>query len=108
MGRYYFGRKSDEEYYLNLAGRPKPANSFSRYRGVSKNSNSRLPYRAAFKYKGRTYYLGAYATELEAAEAYNKAAVCVIGDFALLNELPQKDPEVKPSSEQTERNLPEV
>ncbi len=108
MGRYYFGKKSDKEYYLNLANRPKPKSSFSQYRGVSKTTNPHRPYGGSFKYKGRIYYIGTYATELEAAEAYNKAASAVIGDFALLNELPQKDPETESPAEQTEGNLPEV
>jgi hypothetical protein len=108
MGNYYVGNKSDKEYYLSLANRPKPKASFSQYRGVSKTTNPRRPYRVSFKYKGRIYYIGTYATELEAAEAYNKAASAVIGDFALLNELPQKDSETKPPTEPTEGDLPGV
>lgn len=108
MSRYYYGNKSDKEYYLNMANRPKPKNSFSKYRGVAKNTNSNNPYRASFKYKGRTYYLGAYATELEAARAYNKAAAVVIGEFALLNELPEEDPQTESPAEQTEGGVSEM
>jgi hypothetical protein len=105
MGMYYYGKKSDKEYYLKMAGRPKPKNSFSKYRGVSKNTNPNHPYRASFKFKGRTYYLGAYETELEAARAYNKAASAVIGDFALLNELPEESSEIEPPAEQAKGDV---
>ncbi len=108
MGKYFYGNKSDKEYYLNMASRPKPKNSFSKYRGVSKNTNPNHPYRAAFKYKGRSYYLGSFKTELEAARAYNKAVSAVIGDFALLNELPNQEAETESSVEQTDGDLPRV
>jgi hypothetical protein len=80
----------DEEYYLSMANRPLPKNKFSKYRGVNKNSNPDKPYRVCFKYKGVNYYIGAYVDELEAARAYNKAAKAVIGEHAMLNEIPNE------------------
>jgi hypothetical protein len=47
-------------------------------------------YRAVLTYKGRRYYLGNYKDELDAARAYNKAALAIIGDYALINELPEE------------------
>lgn len=82
---------SDKDYYLSMAGRPLPKGKFSQYRGVQKNSNPKRPYRAAFRYKGKQYMLGAFETEIEAALAYNKAALAVIGEYALLNEVPNDD-----------------
>jgi len=32
-----------------------------------------------------------HANEIDAARAYNKAALAIIGDFALLNEIPGDD-----------------
>lgn len=105
-GYYYSGRKPDKDYYLVLASRPKPKDSFSKYRGVSRNGNPALPYRAAFKYQGRSYYLGAFATELEAAAAYNKGVLRVIGDHAILNELPSESSTSELPSETTARDVP--
>lgn len=79
---------NDRDYYLSQAARPLPKNKFSQYRGVQKASNPDKPYRASFRYKGKQYYIGMYADELEAARAYNRAVLAVIGDYAILNELP--------------------
>lgn len=87
----YFKRKmTDEEYYLSMANRPLPKNKFSKYRGVNKNSNPEKPYRVCFKYKGINYYIGAYADEIEAALTYNRAAKAVVGEHAILNEIPNE------------------
>lgn len=86
MPSYYRKKLSDREFYLSQAQRPLRANKFSRYRGVTKGSPTH-PYRACLTHKGQRYYLGNYATELEAARAYNDAALRIIGDFALLNDL---------------------
>ena len=84
----YFNRTTSEEaYYLSLANRPKRAGAASVYRGVSRSTNPRLPWRAALGYRGRRYYLGVYATEREAAEAYNRAALRIIGAHAVINEI---------------------
>lgn len=40
---------------------------------------------AEIKYKGKSYHLGAFKTEKEAAIEYNKAAILLFGDFALQN-----------------------
>lgn len=88
----YFKRKmTDEEYYLSMANRPLPKNKFSKYRGVNKNNNPAKPYRVCFKHKGINYHIGAYADEVEAALAYNKAAKIVIGKHALLNDIPSEN-----------------
>jgi hypothetical protein len=41
-------------------------------------------------HKGKRYYLGSFATELEAAKAYNKAALAIIGSYAIINQLPEE------------------
>ncbi len=90
MSRYFKRKMTDEDYYLSMANRPLPKNKFSKYRGVNKNNNPAKPYRVCFKYKGINYYIGAYADELEAARAYNRAAKAIIGEHALLNQLPNE------------------
>ena len=40
-------------------------------------------------YRGGRYYLGNYATEREAALAYNRAALRLIGEHAVINEVPE-------------------
>jgi hypothetical protein len=85
---YFNCTTTREAYYLSLANRPRRANASSPYRGVSRSTNPKLPWRAALGYRGRRYYLGMFATELEAAKAYNRAALRIIGDHAVINPLP--------------------
>jgi hypothetical protein len=85
----YLTRKmSDKDFYLSQASRPRPANAFSQYRGVSKGNKGM--YRAMLTYKGRRYYLGNHEREEDAARAYNKAALAIIGEHALINQLPEE------------------
>jgi len=59
----------------------------SKYKGVqfqpyrSKGNE----YLAMIRYAGKTYHLGTYATEEEAALAYDKKAIELAGEFALTN-----------------------
>jgi hypothetical protein len=45
---------------------------------------------AVLTFKGKRYYLGTYEQEIDAARAYNKAALAIIGDYALINELSEE------------------
>lgn len=87
MASYLFSNRSDREVYLSLANRPRKQNAASQYRGVSKTTNPNRPFRAALKHKGQHHYLGTYKTEREAAEAYNKAALSIVGEYAVINDL---------------------
>lgn len=89
MVSYLTRKMTDKDFYLSQASRPRPANAYSKYRGVSRGNKDM--YRAMLTYKGKRYYLGMHANEIDAARAYNKAALAIIGDFALLNELPDDD-----------------
>jgi len=85
MGYYLNKRKTEAEIYQKLAKRPPNKNKTSKYRGVGKNSNPNKPFRATLNYQGKKYYFGAFETEIEAAIAYNEAAVKIIGAHAVLN-----------------------
>jgi hypothetical protein len=85
----YLSRKmSDKDFYLSQASRPRPANAFSQYRGVSKGNKGM--YRATLIHKGKRYYLGNHEKEIDAALAYNKAALAIIGDYALINDIKEE------------------
>lgn len=86
MGYLISQTMTDEQCYLAMARRPKRKGAFSQYRGVVK-STSKLPYRVQLTHQGRRFYIGVYETEIEAAKAYNKAALAVIGPHAILNDV---------------------
>lgn len=70
----------------NLANRTRqPNNKGSRYKGVTWTKEGRLrrPWRARCRY----HELGWFATEIEAAAAYNARALEIYGEFAVLNDL---------------------
>lgn len=74
---------SKAEVWLKLTARPQSLRGASRYRGVQRaTSNPLLPWRAALRFDGRTFNGGTYATEEEAALAWNKLALRVIGPEA--------------------------
>ena len=63
----------------------------SQYKGVTRikgrkvDSNLSKPWKAAIRKAGVDYRLGYFATELEAAMAYDKRALELFGEFAGLN-----------------------
>lgn len=67
---------------------------YSKYKGVFKERSKRCPWFAAIRFEGKTYYLGSFATELEAAKAYNDAAKKLYGEFACLNDIPDEVPDL--------------
>lgn len=60
-------------------------NKVSRYVGVRPTKNKRNPWTANITMRGKNIYLGVFPTEIEAAEAYNKAALEYYGPNAKLN-----------------------
>jgi hypothetical protein len=84
---YYRKRMSDKDFYLSQARRPLRKNAFSRFRGVTKGTATH-PYRAAITHMGVRYQIGVYTCEIEAARAYNEAALRIVGDYAILNDIP--------------------
>lgn len=62
--------------------KPNKSKRGSRYKGVYTSG-----WIAAIQKNGRKHYIGTYATEIEAARAYNSAALEFFGAFAKLNEV---------------------
>ncbi len=64
----------------------------SKYKGVYKYSDNRVkPFTAQIKFNYKRIHLGYFATEREAAIAYNKAALHYFGEFALLNDVSENN-----------------
>lgn len=63
------------------------AHKTSKYKGVSYCRNRKLSYKASIEKYGKTYFLGYFITEKEAALAYNAKAKELFGEFAKLNEV---------------------
>jgi hypothetical protein len=62
----------------------------SRFRGVSQSPNHKK-WRARITNEGKTVWLGTFDDEIEAAMAYNEAAIRLHGDFAQLNTFGEDD-----------------
>jgi hypothetical protein len=76
-------RISPEERWLRLTGRPQSIRGASKYRGVSiYNKDHERPWQATLAYKGKRFRAGVFATEEEAALAWNKMALRIVGPLA--------------------------
>lgn len=76
----------------NSMNSTKRSNTSSKYKGVAYykaalKTGSPLVWEAYLNRLGRRFYLGRYATEEEAARAYNAKASVVFGEFANLNKV---------------------
>lgn len=67
----------------NLANRPK-SRGRCRFKGVYWDANRRL-WQAMLRVNGKNRHLGRFADEVEAAKAYNIAALAAWGEFATVN-----------------------
>lgn len=71
-------------------GNSKPAKgSVSKYKGVYRNFRDAKWY-AQIRVDGKSFHLGMFACEDEAAKAYNKAALIHFGEFARINTIGEK------------------
>ena len=71
-------------YSQNNMNKKRHSDSKSNYKGVSKH---RSKWRATITKEYKTYYLGLYKTDIEAAIAYNEKATELFGEFAVLNDI---------------------
>jgi hypothetical protein len=72
----------------------KPGKYSSKYKGVS-FAGKMSKWKSGIMVKGKSIHLGYFVSEVEAAEAYNKAALEYFGEFAGLNDLPKATPDTK-------------
>lgn len=76
----------------NSQNRPKQSGHYtSQYKGVFLEGRTEK-WNARIKLDGNTTHLGTFPTEWAAAHAYNTAAIAHFGEYARLNELPEKPP----------------
>jgi len=76
-------------------GPRKTSNRTSQFKGVGRLPNGSGKCYAKITYKGETFNLGLYDTEIEAAKAYDRKALEFFGEFAWLNfpdEIRAEDP----------------
>ena len=78
-------------YKGNACNRTRKQNGSSKYIGVDiqilkdQINKSNVIYRSRIKDNGKTISLGRFTDEIEAAKAYNEAAIKYHGEFANLN-----------------------
>lgn len=68
----------------NSANQRRRSDNTSGYKGVSFREDKGR-WRTQIKVGGKVFHLGYYTDEIEAAEAYDRAALAAFGEFALLN-----------------------
>lgn len=74
-------------HHENCFNRKKNANNTSDFKGVNWDKKDKK-WRAKIYYKEGTKHLGSYTNKMDAAKAYNDAAIKLYGQFAALNPIP--------------------
>lgn len=75
----------------NAANMKKSSGRSSKYKGVVYD-RSKSKYKAEIKSNQKLHHIGYYDKEIDAALAYNKAAITYFGEFAKLNEIQYPPP----------------
>lgn len=68
----------------NSVNRDTPRGNTSQFRGVGWHK-CKQNWRATIKTLGKSFHIGSFKTEMEAATAYDQCAVEMFGEFAVLN-----------------------
>lgn len=68
----------------NAVNRKTKSKVYTVYRGIQKHKTQ---WKARLKFKRQEIYLGLFDTEIEAAKAYNEAALLYHKEFAILNKI---------------------
>lgn len=87
-GKGLDNRKSNLEiisYSIRGHSKRKNRKKISKYKGVSKTTNSKKQWRAEIMKNKKSYFLGNFETDKKAALAYNKKAEELYGKFAYQN-----------------------
>lgn len=72
-------------HHQNLLNSKKYKKSKCKYKGIHVTTHIKKPYRSRIMYNGNRIQIGYFATQEEAALAYNKKAIELFGDYAKLN-----------------------
>lgn len=72
------------EHKHNMYNKKLYKNNTSGYKGVTKSGNK---WGSSIKHEGRHIHLGNFENKIDAALAYNKAAINYFGEFARINDL---------------------
>lgn len=73
----------------NSRNQSKRKSLFSQYKGVCRKKNRKKGWQAGITVNYKRINLGAFHSEIEAAIAYNNAALEIFGEFARINEIPK-------------------
>ena len=84
---HYHKVKDPLGYYQRLATRPKRKTDSSQYRGISWSKRDQS-WKVQVYNRGLRTFIGTFTDEIEAAKAYNKYARLLIGEHAILNDIP--------------------
>lgn len=71
----------------NRRNEPKRLSGKNRFKGTSRRKHHAKPWRAQIKVNGKQIHLGHFADDIDAAKAYNEAAIKYHGEFACLNDV---------------------
>lgn len=73
------------DHFQNMANKRRYRNNTSGFKGVTRNTGTGRPWRAAIRANNKRRHLGYYDTPELAARAYDTAAIALFGEFARLN-----------------------